>query len=231
MPGLGLVQQLQCPVRRQYDHFCQLLTSNSIAKDRGWFTDYTPFLSFIGEIYSDDQQPVVGIGTVALHTHRAPGLYPGQNGLESNATLTLKHVLHVPSAPCNVIGFPQDFLDEPVQISFNGASNGSIKSLDGHTIAYFDSSNSLINARWSESEKARYTTLQSRSVGAQRTGQTTTISEEEKEWLRKNYGSEFAFLRNFGLSIHKEEDRQEGRQIMAYVHGLRRLNSRHEVGH
>lgn len=84
----------------------------------------------------------MGIGTVELEMARVPG----QNGLEPNAELTLKHVLHVPSAPCNIIGFPKDFLDEyTVQMSFNGASNGMIKSLDGHTIAYFDSSQ--INAR------------------------------------------------------------------------------------
>lgn len=62
--------------------------------------------------------------------------------------------------------------------------------------------------------------MQSRSAGAQRKGQTTAIIEEEKAWLRTNYGSECAFLRSFGLSIHKEEDREEGRHIMAYVHGI-----------
>jgi hypothetical protein len=39
-------------------------------------------------------------------------------------------------------------------------------------------------------------------------------TQEEKEWLRKNYRSEFHFLRDFGLNIYKDEDREEGRMIL-----------------
>lgn len=213
----------------EYVITCQLLTSNSIAKDRRWFTEFTPFSSFIGEIYSDGQQAVTGVGTVVLQAHRTTELYLGQSGLEPDATLTLKHVLYVPSARCNIIGSSRDFLDEyTVQMGLIGASSVMVSSLDGHTIAYFDSSCPFVNAKWSESERARYTALQSRST--KRNGPYTAISEEEMEWMTVNYGNEYAFLRNFGLSIHKEEDRQEGRQIMAYIHGLRRLNTRYDVG-
>lgn len=200
----------------------QLLTSSSIANDRAWFTDYIPFSSFTGESYSNEQQSVVGIGTVVLHTHCTLELYPRQDGMDSNATLTLKHVLHVPSARCNTIGRSRDFLDEYlVQMSFDDASKVTIKTPEGRTIAYFDS-NPTVDARWSESEQARYTALQSRC--AKRDGRTSAMSEEEQAWLTRYYGSEAAFLQNFGLCISKEEEREEGRKIMAYVHGIRRPN-------
>ena len=35
----------------------------------------------------------------------------------------------------------------------------------------------------------------------------------EKAWLKKHYGGEFHFLAVYGLSIYKEEDREEGRGI------------------
>ncbi|KAK4159267.1 hypothetical protein QBC43DRAFT_294202 [Cladorrhinum sp. PSN259] len=38
-------------------------------------------------------------------------------------------------------------------------------------------------------------------------------TSEEKHWLEVNWGGEFKFLAAYGLSIHKEEDREEGRRI------------------
>ena len=35
----------------------------------------------------------------------------------------------------------------------------------------------------------------------------------EKAWLKKWWGDEFHFLRAYQLSIHSEEDREEGRAI------------------
>ena len=40
------------------------------------------------------------------------------------------------------------------------------------------------------------------------------ITQAEKKWLKNNYKDEFHFLRNHGLSIYKEDDREEGRLIM-----------------
>lgn len=42
----------------------------------------------------------------------------------------------------------------------------------------------------------------------------TGLTEVEREWLRKNYGGVFNFLRSYGLSIHEDEDREEGRAIL-----------------
>ena len=39
-------------------------------------------------------------------------------------------------------------------------------------------------------------------------------TDVEKAWLNKHFSSEFAFLRQYGLSIHKDEDREEGKRIL-----------------
>lgn len=39
-------------------------------------------------------------------------------------------------------------------------------------------------------------------------------TQEERDWLKKHFDGEFKFLREYGLSIYKDEDREEGRQIL-----------------
>ena len=44
------------------------------------------------------------------------------------------------------------------------------------------------------------------------------LTEAEEQWLKTYYGDEYRFFQNEGLSIHKEEDREEGRSIIrAYM--------------
>ena len=42
---------------------------------------------------------------------------------------------------------------------------------------------------------------------------TSPYTTEEKQWLKKHWGGEFHMLQAYGLSIHKEDDREEGRAI------------------
>ncbi|KAK5119174.1 hypothetical protein LTR85_007788 [Meristemomyces frigidus] len=44
-----------------------------------------------------------------------------------------------------------------------------------------------------------------------------SIHREEKKWLKDNYRGEFHFLREHGLSMHMDEDRNEGRRIARSV--------------
>ena len=76
----------------------------SVAKDRAWFTDYTPYESVVGDLYGmcEDNLRVEGIGTVELQTKRSPN----RSGRDSHGILRLMNVLHVPSALCNIIGGP-----------------------------------------------------------------------------------------------------------------------------
>jgi hypothetical protein len=43
------------------------------------------------------------------------------------------------------------------------------------------------------------------------------LTTEEKNYLKKHYGGEFKFLMMYGLSIYKEEDREEGRSILRAI--------------
>jgi hypothetical protein len=92
----------------------------------------------------------------------------------------------------------------------------------------------LINVRWSSDEKARWQTfkhglsdstkcptstdhstgLSSKKVKLDSTQQNPLYTLEEKRWLKVHYGDEFHFLQAYGLSIYKDEDREEGRVIM-----------------
>ncbi|RMD42800.1 hypothetical protein DV735_g2352, partial [Chaetothyriales sp. CBS 134920] len=88
-----------------------------VSKDRGWFTEYTPFKSTVGSrSFAGDGIPVIGIGTV----------------------LVLRDVLHCPSALCNLIGFSPDFLEEyNVDFRSTEQSLGTITDRNGRSVAYF----------------------------------------------------------------------------------------------
>jgi hypothetical protein len=46
------------------------------------------------------------------------------------------------------------------------------------------------------------------------TSHSAPYSSEEKRYVKDNWGSEYHVLRNHGLSIYKDEDREEGRSIV-----------------
>jgi len=112
------------------------------------------------------------------------------------------------------------------------ASGGSIEDREGRSVAYFDPRGPLLqvklrgppvgpsvlqhghayamNVFWPDSERQRWEAHQAGDIHHSVSGYT----QEEREWLRKNYRSEFHFLRDFGLKIYKSEDREEGRKIL-----------------
>lgn len=77
-------------------------TQHSVAVDRCWFVDYTPYQCELrggwGQCYK-----VMGFGTVKLPTQRQPVETPD---CKNHAFVTVRNVLHVPDAPCNVLGRP-----------------------------------------------------------------------------------------------------------------------------
>jgi hypothetical protein len=75
----------------------------SVAKDREWFTEYTPFETNLRDIYGlGINVPVLGIGTVILPVERTPGA----TGEDATTVLHLTTVLHAPSCICNALGQP-----------------------------------------------------------------------------------------------------------------------------
>jgi hypothetical protein len=73
----------------------------------------------------------------------------------------------------------------------------------------------MLSMRWDDAERARWNAHQA-SLPTTANGST----EEEKAFLKKNFQSEFHFLRQHGLSIYKEEDREEGRSILRAMSNL-----------
>jgi hypothetical protein len=138
----------------------------------------------------------------------------------------------VPSVLCNIIGNP--ILEQyEITTAFGGkASLGSIKDREGRSVAYFDARRPLfqvrlrgppvgprviqdggfyvINVHWPDSERQKWEAHQASVILHPRPGYT----QEEKEWLREKYRGEFHFLRDFGLSIYNDDDREQGRVIL-----------------
>lgn len=183
------------------------------------------------------ETPVVGIGTVELPVKRSPRA----TGMRSHGILRLRNVLHVPTSICNVIGSP--ILDE-YDVSTGPSlrnTNGTIVDKQGRIVAYFDprakffevrlsgppvgprvgptpfdpSAMYWINVRWADSEREKWEA--SRAAKALQPTEAAPLSTEEKRWLKKHWGGEFKFLARHGLSIYKEEDREEGRIILRAI--------------
>ncbi|KAK6198245.1 hypothetical protein LQW54_010459 [Pestalotiopsis sp. IQ-011] len=86
--------------------------------------------------------------------------------------------------------------------------------------------------KWPEEERRRFELSRSKSanqqtpkshaqptvavvehVAADENSEKPYYTQDEKAWLKKHYGNEFKFLRTYGLSIYKENDRAEGRHL------------------
>ncbi|KAF9871986.1 hypothetical protein CkaCkLH20_10618 [Colletotrichum karsti] len=213
-------------------------TSNATAcNDREWFDEYEPFESHTGTHFGPGPR-VLGVGTVNLPVITSPDA----TGPKRHGILKLTNVIHVPDAVCNIIS-SHDFIESmPDGCGFTlgmGApgTQGSVLGPDGESIAYFkgdhrlfalalseppvgpvtgpsrfrDDTHYAVNVEWPDSEFARF-----QAHMAQRRQDPTKqrYSAEEKQWLKTHFGGEYHFLRVYGLSIYKEEDRDEGAAIV-----------------
>ncbi|KAF1913067.1 hypothetical protein BDU57DRAFT_457153, partial [Ampelomyces quisqualis] len=210
-----------------------------VAKDRGWFKTYTPFTSMINASpFMDPPQhlPVLGIGTVEIPTKRSPNT----SGVSSHGTLLLHEVLHVPDILCNIIGQPLMFTNAYYYTIYGTKSRGTIKDKKGKNVAYFDPKSPLfaiklrrpangpslgphtlkrnrvymLGCRWDESENRKWQNFKGGNGLVAAVRYVAPYSAEEKAFLKKYYGSEWHFLLQHGLRIHKEEDREDGRAIL-----------------
>ncbi|KAF2179012.1 hypothetical protein K469DRAFT_597352 [Zopfia rhizophila CBS 207.26] len=204
-----------------------------VAKDRAWFTNYTPFSSYLGSIYGGEMR-IAGIGTVKISTG-------------PTSVLRLDSVLHVPEAMCNVLGWP---LVEAYDVNVRWRSNsGTITNKDSEeVIACFQPGRPLmtlavllaplgyslgpsvikkeimyaINAVWSHEERKRWEWFKQTGEIVERVPEGTMkakarvaeYTDKEKRWLKKHYKNEFNFLFQHGLKIKYEKERAEGRNIL-----------------
>jgi hypothetical protein len=198
-----------------------------VANNRDWFTSYTPFETHFGHMYTSDcRVNVVGIGTVELNAK----LHNQKRGGQVNSrVITLHDVLYAPSAICNIIGRPilseynvqldysqnRGFLTDKNNNRAGLVEIGNLPRLRLHGQAEGTSSLGggayMINAQWPATERARWEAQKRIPVTPYNGDELYTT--EEKAWLKANYGGEFKFLQTFGLSIYKDEDREEGRSI------------------
>ncbi|KAL8349305.1 hypothetical protein RB601_001915 [Gaeumannomyces tritici] len=201
-----------------------------VARDRAWFSTYTPFQTIL-----NGSLQVVGIGDV----HLPVKLFPKRSGPESHGTLHLRNVLHAPTIICNVVGdgFTGDYdrtswsYDEtvistqddrrlgcflgpsPLVLQLSGPPIGPVvgPSTLEPGVAY------MLSVFWPDSERQRWAAAQTGRLGSgsdnAEDAPLAPYTAEERAWLKREWGSEFEFLRTYGLSIYKDEDCEEGRVI------------------
>ncbi|PPJ52298.1 hypothetical protein CBER1_09258 [Cercospora berteroae] len=202
-----------------------------IANHRDWFTTFTKIKSHIGSIYFGDRSiaEVHGIGDVELDVK----VRDGRTGPRSHRKIILKDVLYTPSGTCNIVGNPilQDYNlsnDNPAYRYMlydkeTGAPAGIFD--DAHLsrlrLVGLNATESslrpdgiyMINAVWSDEERAKWLSRPKGDAQSQNHS-LSSLSDQEKAWLKKHYGNEWKFLASYGLKLTDDEERAEGRAIL-----------------
>ncbi len=72
----------------------------------------------------------------------------------------------------------------------------------------------MIGVTWQE-EQERFAAMKSLQSTTDRSlGKIAPLTQEEKAWIKEQWGNEFKFLRGHGLRIYKRDEREEGREIL-----------------
>ncbi|KAH7070482.1 hypothetical protein BKA63DRAFT_420624 [Paraphoma chrysanthemicola] len=213
-----------------------------VAKHKAWFKTYTPWTSTLSSIYDDRHGlKVFGIGTVDLTTNLS-----AKAG--TTATVTLTNVLHVPDFPCNAIGQPivdehtVGFSKLPGKAGIFNASGDKVAQFkpghvlfvvdvvapNGHRLSEISLASDkplMLSYYWEEFETSKWeaakTSVSNQAPVLSRPtfDGSRLYKPAERTFLNEHYESEYKFLRQHGLSIHKDEDREEGRAIIsALIH-------------
>ena len=168
----------------------------------------------------------MGIGDVELRVKK-----PNRNARPSYSIIWLKDVLHCPSALCNQVSIPSlidsynfSLRAEGGEISRNNVPIGVIDKpllwklrLSGqppNQTSLDKDGLYALSFLWSDEERARWEQVKAADLESTRSSPVPPYTDEEKEWLKENWGGEFRFLRAHLLKIHDEEDRAEGRRIV-----------------
>ena len=207
------------------DWILSTISSAHCAKHRDWFVSYKPFKSHV-EGTIGGRIDVQGVGDVELRVKK-----PGRNARPSYSIIWLKDVLYCPSASCNQVSIsslassygvslrpdggeisrddvPISVIDKPLlwKLRLSGQSPNQT-CLDKDTLY-------SLSFLWFDEERARWERVKAADLEIQPLLQVLPYTEEEKEWLKQNWGGEFRFLRAHLLKIHDEQDRAEGRRIV-----------------
>ncbi|KAK0743843.1 hypothetical protein B0T18DRAFT_448435 [Schizothecium vesticola] len=166
-----------------------LATSSNVhvARDRGWFSTYTPFPTFATPYMTSRPMEVLGVGDV----HIPVKLFPTGSGPEAHGTLHLRNVLHIPVGVCNLVGSPGTGDYDEVEFQFgDDKQDVAITGQGGRRLGYFESRRPWvlklsgpptgpvvgpstldpekiysIKVTWPESERQRWATAQAGHLG------------------------------------------------------------------
>jgi hypothetical protein len=207
------------------DWILSTVSSAHCANHLDWFVKYKPFKSHARGTVGG-RLDIAGIGDVELRVKK-----PNRKARPSYSIIWLKDVLYCPSALCNQVSIPSLVGSYGVSLK---PGEGEI-SRDNVPIGIIDNpllwklrlsgqhpnQTSLdkdglyaLSFIWSDEERARWERVKAADLQSQRSSQVAPYTDEEKEWLKENWGGEFRFLRAHLLKIHDEEDRAEGRRIV-----------------
>lgn len=227
------------PGREGYDVDWVIASASDVhvAQHRDWFKSYTPFVSTVSPLYGGEPVQVCGVGDVELKLER-----PECDAEPSFSTITLRDVVYIPNGLCNIITplCPPHIVVNYYSRSVCEADGRPIGIFDTPRLAklrlhgqhpnqtHFDT-NSFVMAsvHWGPEEWARWLDFKASHVTASTaTSGSANVSEEampylgaapytdkENRWLKKYYGNEFKFLTLYQLSIHSDDEREEGRAI------------------
>lgn len=210
-----------------------------VANDIAWFTpgSYRSFETYTTTSVNNHRLPVIGVGNVELNVR----VRPNRQGRASNRTIVLHNVLHAPLALCNIFG-DQYLAANNVCIQINKGMAEMREPESGRRVALFKRPGNLfslwlkgqpnthtsldpngsycINATWPEGEQLKWQNVQRMQapdpsiVSTSQPSQGDAYTADEKQWLKTHWKNEFLFLRAYGLSIYKEEDREDGRALV-----------------
>jgi hypothetical protein len=221
-----------------------LLTLISAAKDRGWFKTYTPFPSTVYSIYGNRSLQVSGIGTVEIPTQPSPDRCgaASRDSLHLKEVLHVPDLLCNILGDLNGDGYDVslgNYLElaargairdrqgktvahfDPTRPLFSVKVRGS-GLLRGRRLGppalewgvpYF------LNCRWDPAEQQRWQDFKAREIHSMSAQVFVSdgrppYTAAEKNWLKKWRITEFEFLRMYGLKMHDDEDRAEGRALV-----------------
>lgn len=190
---------------------------------------------------ADSYLPVLGIGRVEIPTKRSPRL-SGEASHGTLNLQEVLHVPEITCNIIGQTIATRDGYGS-ITLGGGKNSRGTIKDEDGKNVAYFDPNSPLLSikvrgppagpklgphvlkkkdgvfymlsAMWEPPEEAewrRFKIQNGLSTGV--VEQSPPYTPDELAYVKAKWGSEYEFLLQHGLHIHKDEDREEGRGIV-----------------
>jgi hypothetical protein len=221
-----------------------LLTRISAAKDRGWFKTYTPFTSTVYSIYGNRPLQVSGIGTVEIPTQPSPDRCgaASYDSLHLKEVLHVPDLLCNILGDLNGDGYDVslgNYLEPATRGTIRHRQSGTVAYFDPTRPLYSVEvrGNGLprgrrlgppalewgvpyfLNCRWDPAEQQRWQEFKAREIHSMSaqiyvSDGNPPYTAAEKGWLKKRRITEFKFLRMYGLKMHDDEDRAEGRALV-----------------